>query len=304
MKSLHTIFPALAILLLALLAVWHSQERPESESVAGSQAAAPARPVRVTSGEEPSEFRLPLSSRGLKAPPADLSDIKLPTRPDFCWEEPISESLFEEFRRWATAPPDARTGAGLQHGIELAQQRRHELLNLIERNPRRALELAVPYAIRQQMPEEIRALLEERVDAQGDLLVQSTTLDNDRGCITTRIATLQDGKVFDTYTYGRRSSMPTRDNIAIHGVALDGKLALTDLPGRVLEPAEVAAKLETGQRLEEFPGENDSTEPADHADAMTIVLGEARIVRYRDETQALAALLLAELPARSVAVRM
>ena len=165
---------------------------------------------------------------------------------------------------------------------------------LIQKNPRRALELALPYSIRQQLPDQILALLEQRVDARGDLTAQATTFDDDRGCVIIRTATLQDGRVFEAYTYGRRSAMPTCDNIAIHGVALDGKLALADLPGRVLEPAEIAAKLETGQRLEEFPGENDGTGPADPADAMVIVFGDSRIAGYRDETQALASLLLAE----------
>ena len=199
----------------------------------------------------------------------------------------MSESVFEEFRHWA-ARPAARTGADLQHGIELAQQRSHALLNLIEKNPRRALELAVPDALRQQLPEEIQSLLEQRVDAQGDLLVQSTTLDNDRGCMTTRAATLQDGRVFDTHTYGRRGAIPTRDNIALHGVALDGKLALSDFPGRMLEPSEIAARVEAGQSVGE------SQEQTAAADGPVIAFGDGRMIRYPDETQAIAALLLAE----------
>jgi autotransporter-associated beta strand protein len=197
----------------------------------------------------------------------------------------VSEPVFEEFRRWTAAPPAARAGADLQHGIKLAQQRRDELQALIEKDPRRALELAVPDSVRQQLPEEIVALLEERVDAQGDLLVQSTSLDNDRGCLTTRAATLQDGRVFDTHTYGRRGAMPTRDNIAIHGVALDGKLAMSELAGRALEPSEVATRAEAGQVLEE------SQEQTDAADGPVIAFGDDRMIRYPDESQAVAALL-------------
>ena len=94
----------------------------------------------------------------------------------------MAETVFEDFRRWTENLTVAGAGVDLQQGIKLAQQRRHELLALIEKDPRRALELAVPDSVRQQLPEEIVALLEERVDAKGDLLVQSTSLDNDRGC--------------------------------------------------------------------------------------------------------------------------
>jgi hypothetical protein len=200
----------------------------------------------------------------------------------------MPEPIFEEFRRWTAALPAARAGADLQHGLELARKRRDELQALIEKNPRRALELAVPDSVRRQLPEEIAVLLEERVDAQGDLLVQSTTLDNDRCCMTTHAATLQDGKVLDVHTYGRRSAIPTRDNIAIHGVALDGKLALSEFPGRVLEPSEVAARVEAGQPVGE------SQEQTDAADGPVIAFGDDRMIRYPDETQAVAALLLAE----------
>ena len=101
---------------------------------------------------------------------------------------------------------------------------------------------------------EILALLEQRVDARGDLMALATTFDNDRGCSITRTATLQDGRVFDTHTYGRRGAMPTRDNIAIHGVALDGKLALSEFPGRALEPSELTARVAAGQALSYISG--------------------------------------------------
>lgn len=171
MKRFHSIFPSLAVCLLVLLLVWNSEKRPASESGAGFQAASPARHLAGEAGALPSRHRLPPASRGVKELPADHSDVKLPKRADLRWMEPKSESVFEEFRRWTEELPAAGVGEGLQAGIRLAQQRRNELLRLIEKNPRRALELAVPHAVRQQLPEEIQSLLEERVDAQGDLLV-------------------------------------------------------------------------------------------------------------------------------------
>lgn len=200
----------------------------------------------------------------------------------------MQEVAFEDFRRWTEKPPIARAGDGLRHGIRLAQQRRDALLDLIEDDPRRALELAVPHRVRQQLPQEIVILLEQAIDASGDYTVVATTMEGDRGCRTDRTVTLQDGQVFDAYTYGRRGAMPTRDNIAIHGIALDGKLALSEFPGRVLEPSEVAAKLEAGQSI------NQAREQADAAIGPVIAFGGGQIIRYADETQAITALLLAE----------
>ena len=144
MKRIHSILPSLAVCLLVLLAVWHSETPSASETGHAAKTAASAEPVRVSAGGAPAEHPTPLASRELRKQLAGLSDVKFPTRADRVWEVAVSEPAFEEFRRWTAGFPAARTGADLQRGIELAQQRRHELLNLIEKNPRRALELAVP----------------------------------------------------------------------------------------------------------------------------------------------------------------
>ena len=277
----------LPVCLLVWVLLWSSQAPPAAETAAVAKVAVSAKPVKAQANEDSPCCPIEAPTVSVEAPLPE-SGMELPKRADLHWSEPVAETVFEEFRRWSESLIIAGAGADLQQGIELAQQRRHALLNLIEKNPRRALELAVPDALRQQLPDEILALLEQRVDGQGDLLVQSTTLDNDRGCLTTRAATLQDGRVFDTHTYGRRGAIPTRDNIAVHGVALDGKLALSEFPGRVLEPSEIAARVEAGQSVGE------SREQTDAADGPVIAFGDGRMIRYPDETQAIAALLLAE----------
>ena len=294
MKRFHPFLPALPVGLLLLLLLWRSQTPPASEIDAVGKVAVSARPAGGLAKKASPGPLIAASAAGQAFLPREASDLKLPRRMDLRWEEPMSEPIFEEFRRWTAALPAAKTGADLQHGLELARQRRDELLALIEKNPRRALELSVPDSVRRQLPEEIVALLEERVDAQGDLLVQSTSLDNDRGCLTTRAVTLQDGRVFDTHTYGRRGAIPTRDNIAIHGVALDGKLALSDLPGRLLEPTEVASRLAAGIAMEECPELPGTDHQSDAGDEVVIALGDLRMARCCGEAHAIAALLDAE----------
>ncbi|MEY4243070.1 MAG: hypothetical protein RLZZ245_655 [Verrucomicrobiota bacterium] len=294
MNRFHSILPPLAVCLLILLVGWYSETSPVAEIGPAAKRAATTKLVRGVGGAVPAEALPSGASRGRERALAGLSDVNLPKRADLRWKEPMSELVFDEFRQWTEGLPAAGTGAGLQRGLELANQRRHALLEMIQKNPRRALELAVPYATRRQLPAEILALLEERVDAQGDLLVESTTLENDRGCMTTRTATLRDGKVFNVHAYGRRSAMPTRDGIAIHGVALEGKLALLDLPGRVLEPAEVTSRQAAGAVMEvgsDLPG---TEHQADADEEVVIAFGDSRMVSFRNETQAIAALLDAE----------
>jgi autotransporter-associated beta strand protein len=215
---------------------------------------------------------------------------ELPERADRCWDKPMPELALESFRKWVVEFHHAGGEGDLRQGLELAAGRREVLAELIRSNPRRALEVAVPHSLRRGLPDGIRALLEERIDARADLLVQSATLDHDRGCITTRTATLRDGRVFETHTYGRRGAMPTRDKISIHGVALDGTLAMADTPGRVLEPSEVALREAAGQSIEGAPGHAERAPGGASADPVVVALGENRMIGFRDEAAAIAAL--------------
>ena len=40
-----------------------------------------------------------------------------------------------------------------------------------------------------------------------------------------RTIEMKDGRKFDAYTFGKRDTVPTRMDIAVQGIALDGKLA-------------------------------------------------------------------------------
>ena len=280
-----------ASLLLLLHWVGHPEDPKIAETVAVTEVALAVEPAKVLVKEAAPCCPIEAPTVGLDAPLPE-SGLELPKRAALGFSEPVAETVFEEFRRWTESQMVA--GANLQQGIQLAQQRRQALLNLIEQNPRRALELAVPHAVRGQLPAEVLTLLERQVDASGDLMARATTLDGNRGCQIERKVTLRDGHVFDAYTYGRRGAIPTRDNIAIHGLALDDKLALSEFPGRVLDRSELTARVEAGQMLNQAPPASNSTQPKDAADEVVIAFGGGRITRYADDAQAIAALLLAE----------
>jgi len=169
---------------------------------------------------------------------------------DVRWRGPIAEGDFSRFRDWTrsylAADPSAK-GSLAADGIALAKARRDDMTGLIKSDPRRALELAVPASIRRDLPAEVAAQLEERVDGRGELAVFGALPAPDAGPDfepVFRTASIG-GRRFKTYVYGRRDSEPTRPDIALHGVALDGLLAVDENPLRLLEPDEAAATLAT-----------------------------------------------------------
>jgi autotransporter-associated beta strand protein len=291
MKRFNLLLPALAVCLLVGLLIWHSETPPASQVDVAKNGVVSPKPAPVMD-KAPAQGRLTSVASGrLKRPLTGLSDLQLPGSADVRWLEPVQEPVFEEFRRWAES--FVASGLDGDKGVELALQRRQEMLDLIDKNPRRALELAVPESVRRLLPAGVVALLEQRLEARGDLLVQAETSATG-GCQISRTTTLRDGRVFEAHTFGRRGAMPTRDDIAIHGVALDNKLALADLPGRVLEPVEVAARVAAGGKVEvgaDLPGAAPQT---DDRDEVVIAWDDTRMTRFRGEAPAIAALIDAE----------
>jgi len=156
MKRFHFLLPVLLVCLLLLLLQWRYQTPPAAETTAVANVTVSTKPAEALAEKEAPSYPNADPCCPSTAPEVSMedfvteaADLQLPKRADLRWEEPFSEPAFEEFRRWAVALPAAITGADLQHGIELAQQRRYDLLELIENNPQRALELAAPHAIRQ-----------------------------------------------------------------------------------------------------------------------------------------------------------
>ena len=296
MKRFNLLLPALAVGLL----VWHSETPPTSQVDVAKKGVVSPKPAPVMD-KAPAQGRLTSVASGrLKRPLTGLSDLRLPESADVRWLEPVQEPVFEEFRRWAES--FVASGLDGDRGVELALQRRQEMLDLIDKNPRRALELALPESVRRRLPAGVVALLEQRVEARGDLLVQAETSATG-GCQISRTTTLRDGRVFEAHTFGRRGAMPTRDDIAIHGVALDNKLALSDLPGRVLEPVEVAARVAAGGKVEvgaDLPSVAPQAETEDREEVV-IAWDDRRMTRFRGKALAIAALIDAESGEQSVA---
>ncbi|MBU6401712.1 MAG: PKD domain-containing protein, partial [Verrucomicrobia bacterium] len=153
---------------------------------------------------------------------------------------------FDAFTDWThayLAAPPAEQARLEAEGIVRARVRRQSLAALIQTDPQRALELAVPWSVRQRLPPSVTGLLEEPVSGRGDFQVFAAVPmpgQLDPVSPITRFVTLG-RQTYQAYVYGRRRQELTRSRVPLHGIALGSALAVAEEPGRVVEPAEAAA---------------------------------------------------------------
>lgn len=204
----------LAFLLLgmACLALTPAPQSPATKIV---KATAPA-PVLVAQGSQPNAA-LPAA-----APQDD-------------------EAAFAAFEAWsdeylaATEDDQPRLE---KRGVETAARRMEAMARLIQSDPERAYARAVPAVTASKLPAAVRSNLEERVNARGDFLCLAALSTGADTPPVQRKAELL-GKSYTAHTWGRRLEQTTKYNIAMHGIAVGGQLALHPSPLRVLEPGEI-----------------------------------------------------------------
>lgn len=234
----------------AALVIWKTTRAPDALPPIAKQTA--AIPALATS--EPAQSPLPPPAAPAPiavytplAEPPSMPEAVLPMRQDLRWQKPVPEPVFAGFQEWTgrftKAASPAEKASLVSEGLALAEERRNQMADLIDQNPRRALELAVPVFVRRQLPAEIVRQLEQPISGRGDLAVIAAIAAPGKELgmrPVERTVKMKDGREFAAFTFGQRDLVPSRANIAVQGIALDGKLALTELPGRVLEPVEVA----------------------------------------------------------------
>ncbi len=101
--------------------------------------------------------------------------MNFPSSQQGLWEQPVAEPEFAAFKEWTERYRQAsgtEAKAGLEaEGLRIARVRLTALADLIQSNPQRALELAVPFTVRTALPVSVQALLEEQVNTRGDYQV-------------------------------------------------------------------------------------------------------------------------------------
>jgi hypothetical protein len=146
------------------------------------------------------------------------------------------------FTAWFSEYSANPSPESLELGKDYAKQHTAEIAKLIVSDPQLAIESAVPMVVRQKLPKEIVALLEDRVRVRGDYEVYGNTPLPGQEATTepyTRTVTTEDGKRWNAHVYGKRQWQRSTMNASLNGVAVGREMAVSDSPLRVLEVGEV-----------------------------------------------------------------
>lgn len=166
----------------------------------------------------------------------------------------VDVQAIAEFKDWAL---DFGGNSDLKRGRELAENRRAAMKELIITDPERALAEALPWSMRESLPDELQSIIEEPIAATGDLDVIITCgLESGQRSTTERLATLRGtDRELRVHSFGQRLDVTAKQGIALHGIAVDNVMALANDPVREISPDEKAtrglntAAVEVGGRL-------------------------------------------------------
>ena len=161
-------------------------------------------------------------------------------------------TALENFAKWAEQ--FSRSSANVAEGQRLAWKRREAMLELIQTDPAKALAQAAPYSWRQELPPQVTRFLEQQLDGRGDFNVAVAT-DFAQGKSTVIRNVQLGGTNYQAFVYGRRLAQSCRTGIPLHGIALEGKMAVSSEPLRELAREEAVARAkQRKQPLDEICG--------------------------------------------------
>lgn len=209
--------------------------------------------TRSAAGMKPAPDHVP--SESVTAAPGEAtvlgdapSEARILPASGVLWRKHAAEPEFAAFQDWVRRFEDSDEGKRAElasEGLRLARVRRQELKSLIQGDPRRALELSVPSAVRERLPEEVQAELESRVEGVGDFEVLAAIgfgqEPQSEPSISRKV--VLGGQRYQSSTYGSRLMRPTQFGVPLHGIALDDVMAVAESPIRRLEKSEIAAAM-------------------------------------------------------------
>ena len=145
--------------------------------------------------------------------------------PEALWRRPVSEPVFAAFKEWTTRYEQAasvETRAAIEdEGAALARVRLAALADLIQSDPARAAELAVPDSVRRRLPASVRTLLEEHISKTGDYEVVCVTPAPGQRFVAPLIRSALIGGVWhQVFAYGRALDYVTRKNVPLNGIVV------------------------------------------------------------------------------------
>lgn len=198
--------------------------------------------------ESPAQNAATPPATGLAAPPVKVAapqlaatqgDVTLPPSPEVLWETSVVEPPFAAFKEWTVGyqqAPTAEAKSALEaEGVTLARARLTALADLILANPERALELTVPDGVRGGLPNSVASLLEESINARGDLEVMGVVPvpgSSETFAPVIRAAVVG-GKRYEVFTFGKGLEFVTKQNVPLNGVAVPASALSRPLPRSV-----------------------------------------------------------------------
>lgn len=241
MKTRKPILPALLLALGVVVPAYYfwNPQRPEP---AAATAGAPGQvqPPAVPLAPQPPGSTGPVLSQG-------AATRHVPDRELFGsgWQSSPRSEL-AAFATWVDeylkAAPEART-ALRDRGVELAKQRRVVMAGLIKQDPREAIANTLPVLVRLKLPQAVQDLLEERISDRGNVYrVMGISGPGENKVVPTVEQAHAAGRVFQAHRYGDRALTPDLRDVSIHGISLDGHIAVLDSPVRKMEPGETATE--------------------------------------------------------------
>ena len=182
------------------------------------------------------------SSNALARP----NSVPLPPSREELWSRPAVEPAFAQFadwtKRYAAAAPQEKAALEAE-GVALARERLAALAILIQTNPERALELAAPHAVREAMPDAVKALLEQPVNARGDYqvigMLPAAGVPTDLPPVI-RAASI-DGQQYQVFTFGGGLDFVTRQDVPLNGIAVPADLIAASSARQLLQASKLIA---------------------------------------------------------------
>ncbi len=216
----------ITVLFVAIAAVWLRQS---------TQVALVPSPGRLDARAQlPKPSVLPPAAPESSGNRADLDRFRFADR----WGKEKDPAL-AAFSSWAgkyVAATAAEKKQLEEQGVILARTRRAVFRKLIETQPKAALDLTLPAVLRAQLPSTVTAFVERRISGKGDLLALGRTEARSTAPIVRRAVIA--GETYEAFVFGDRLKQKSAQNISLHGVALENKLAVNESPLRVFEPGE------------------------------------------------------------------
>ncbi|MBI5387365.1 MAG: carboxypeptidase regulatory-like domain-containing protein [Verrucomicrobia bacterium] len=233
-------------LLVVAVCLWLGQQTARRSSGAPSFATdgAATAPAALASAVKAASH--PARASSLVAGPAAATSVA-----------PAQPSALAEFSAWAqqfAAAQPAAQAVLLAEGERLAKARREEMFQLIQSDPEQALAQALPYAVRKALPQSVASLIEQPVEARGDVRVvylDPSVLRPGAEALKQFSVTVEK-QTYEAYTYGPRLRQPSHSSIPVNGLAVTGDdgrsvLALSGDTGRIVDPSEARDLIAAGK---------------------------------------------------------